>query len=82
MKVTFYFSDGVLMKCVRGKNDGPLEGYIWNVKEKEWVEAWEETCGYFYGYDPAEKYTREQAKKYMTGFGATEKEAEKAVAGA
>lgn len=82
MKVSFYFDDGILIKCVRSESDAPLEGYIWNVKKKEWVEAWEQTCGRFYGFDPAEKYTKERAKKYMIGYGATEKEAEEAVAGA
>lgn len=79
MDMMFYYGDYALMKYIKDGDSGGPEGYIWNVKKKEWVEAWEQVSGYVYGFDSAEKYTKEQAKKYMIGHGATEKEAEKAL---
>ncbi len=80
MTVDYYHSTDsggdYLMKRVRDPARGILTGFMWNVPRKEWVEDWELTSGYFYGFEPATWLTSEQAIGHLVRKGCTKEEAE------
>ena len=56
------YSDGLIKE---EKDDNHARYFVWNAKEKKWVEDHGEIGGYFMGFEPRKDLTDEEAKKIM-----------------
>lgn len=69
MKETYFYTNDcgldMLIKKVEDPEEDKFTGYIWNPGKGKWVENWQDTAGYFYGFDPAEEISEERAKAYI-----------------
>ena len=79
MQVSYYYSNDcsidALMKWVKDPDEGIFTGYFWWGEEDGWKEDWENTSGFFYGFEPAEKISDKEAEDIMVRKGMDRKKA-------
>ena len=79
MEVSYFYSNDcnidALMKFVKDPDEGIFTGYFWWGEDFGWKEDWENTSGYFYGFEPATKISDKDAEEILVRKGMDRKKA-------